>query len=186
MIKKFMALAAALCLMTGCSGSETGFDRVSDFYSDLPAVTLEADITTTGGTVICYGILFTRTEEGDAVTILSPESLSGITARILPGKAEVTYDDVYVETLLPSIPGFVPADAVTGIIKDLGAGIPASCGTSEVEGQKALMFTFEDEQEGMTVEKTVWVGAEDLRMLKAEFFLDGTMIMQLDVRSFVV
>lgn len=185
MFKKLIACAVMLCCMTACSSQDIDLEAVSKFYSDMTSLTLEASITTNSGAVICYDILFTRNEEGDKVTILSPESLAGITAGIYPDKTEIVYEDVAVETLLPGISGYVPADAVTGMIKDLGQTTPNQYGFSQVGERDALAVTFADEYEGLAAEKTIWLDPDDYSLIKGEFFLDGMMIMELQVKTFV-
>lgn len=186
MFKKLLLCFLSLAILAGCSSQEDNMDAISEYYAGLDALTLEASVTTNSGAVVCYDILFTRNEEGDKVTILSPESLAGITATIYSDKAEVVYQDVAVETLLPGISGYVPADAVSGIIKDLSLSTPDGCGESEASGREAFTVTFTDEYEGMTAEKTLWIDKENMSLLKGEFYLDGTMIMELNVKSFVV
>lgn len=186
MFKKLLLCFISLALMAGCAAEEDSLGAISEYYAGLDALTVEASVTTNSGAVICYDILFTRNEEGDKVTILSPESLAGITATIYSDKAQVVYQDVAVETLLPGISGYVPADAVSGIIKDLALSTPDSFGESEAAGRDAITVTYLDEYEGMAAEKTLWLDKENMNLLKGEFYLDGTMIMELNVKSFVV
>lgn len=185
MLKRLLLCFVSLMVLSGCASQQDSIDAISEYYAGLDALTLEASVTTNSGAVVCYDILFTRNEEGDKVTILSPESLAGITATIYSDKAQVVYQDVAVETLLPGISGYVPADAVSGIIKDLSQSTPDGFGESEAAGRDAITVTFLDEYEGMAAEKTLWLDKETMSLLKGEFYLDGTMIMELNVKSFV-
>lgn len=186
MLKKLSILMVTLCCLTGCGAEEVDLESVSEYYEQINVLTLEATISTNSGALISYDILFTRTEDGDSVTILSPDSLAGITAKIYPDKTEIVYEDMAVETLLPGISGYVPADAVTGMLKDIGKSVPDEYGLTEVNGREAILLTFADEYDGMTAEKTLWLSRDDLSLIKGEFFLDGVMIMELNVKSFVI
>ncbi len=186
MLKRICMLMLIFCSLTGCGSTEVDPKAIAQYYADLEAVTLEADITVNSGALAEYGILFTRTGDGDRVEILRPESLAGIRATILPDKAAVEYDGMALETLLPGISGFVPADAVTGMLDDLAGGVPEYYGEEELEGYPAVVLSYIRELDGMTARKLIWVERESCRPLRAEFYLDAQMIMEVGVKNFVV
>lgn len=185
MLKRSCLLMLSLWLLCGCSGTEVEAEDISEYYGGLSVVTLEADITVNSGVLAEYGILFTRTEEGDCVEITSPESLVGVRANILPDKAEIEYEGMAMETLLPGISGFVPADAVSGLLNDLEEGIPEACGIAELEGRKTVALTYVQELEGMTARKLVWLDGASYTPMRAEFYLDELMVMEVCIENFV-
>lgn len=185
MPRKICLFILLLCCLTGCRGEEVDTGAISDYYAGLEYLTVEAAITASSGVQVTYEILFTRTEEGDRVEILSPESLAGIRARILSDKAEIEYDGMAVETLLPGISGYVPADAVTGAVADLARGVPESYGYDELDGARTVLVTYVEEIEGMQARKMLWLDPVSCSLLRGEFYLDEQMIMELCVKSFV-
>ena len=118
------------------------------------------------------------------VTLLAPESLAGISARTYEGRAEIEYEDVAVETLLPSVSGFVPVDALSGVIDDLCGSVPADYCAEELEGTSCIALTFETSTEEYAGQKRVWLDSQSLAVLRAEFYLDGQMVMSMSVRDF--
>ena len=186
MLKRICLLILFLCGLSGCGEDGVDPKAISEYYSGLQAVTVEADIVVNSGTLAEYGVLFTRTaEEGDRVEILSPESLAGIRASILPDKAQIEYDGMALETLLPGISGFVPADALSGVLNDLAEGVPEYYGEEKLGQQPAVVLSYLREFEGMTARKLIWVDRRDHRLLRAEFYLDEQMILEVLAESFV-
>ena len=185
MLKRICLLMLSFCCLTGCSGTEVDPKTIAAYYDGLQAVTVEADIVVNSGALAEYGVLFTRTEEGDCVEILRPESLAGIRATILPDRAAVEYNGMELETLLPGISGFVPADALSGILDDLAAGVPEYYGEETLDGQAAVVLSYIREPEGTTARKLIWVDRESHKLLRAEFYLDELLIMEVIPQSFV-
>ncbi len=184
MLKRICLILLVLGCLGGCTQVGVDPQMVSEYYSGLQAVTIEADILVNSGVLAEYGILFARTAEtGDRVEILRPESLAGVRANILPDKAEVEYDGMAIETLLPGISGFVPADALSGVLDDLAEGVPEYYGEETLDGRAAIVLSYLRELEGQTARKLVWVDKADYRLLRAEFYLDELMIMEVLVQS---
>ena len=185
MLKRICILMFLLCGLSGCGDGEIDPKAVAQYYAGLENVTIEADITVNSGVLAEYGVLFTRTAEGDRVEILRPETLAGISAVILSDKAAVEYEGMALETFLPGISGFVPADAVTGILDDLAQGVPEYYGEEELEGYPTLVLSYIREPEEGTARKLIWVERESWRPLRAEFYLNEQMIMEVGIKNFV-
>lgn len=171
-------------LLSGCS--DAGFDigQVQEAYAQEAEITAEADITTHSGVLADYTISFMRRDGVSTVTLLAPESLAGISARTFEGRAEIEYEDVAVETLLPPISGFVPVDALAGVVNDLAGAVPVDYCAEELEGMSCIALTFETAADEYTGQKRVWLDSQSLAVLRAEFYLDGQMIMSMDVNNF--
>ena len=117
----------------------------------------------------------------DRVTILSPDSVAGVTAHLKNGVASLEYDDLAVETLLPGLRGFVPADAVSGLLDDLAGDVPDAWGLRGDE----LELTYSGEQNGVRTQKIVWLSADDLHLLGGELYLDDRLILTVSIGTFV-
>lgn len=174
----------ACCLLAGgCGGAEFDIDTMREVYTQAESVTAEAAITTHSGVLADYVVSFVRQDGVSTVTLLEPESLAGISARTFAGRAEIEYDDVAVETLLPPVSGFVPADALAGVIDDLAGGVPVDYSTVEMDGGERIALTFEMTFEDYAGQKRVWLDAGTLAVTRAEFYLDGQMIMSMTVNN---
>lgn len=186
MLKRIALMVIAFCCLTGCGEKEVDLNEIAEHYVQMTAVTAEADITVNSGAVAEYGILFARTETEDTVEILRPDSLAGICARILPDKAMVEYDGMALETLLPGISGFVPADAMSGLLDDLAEGMPEYYSLETLEGRETILLSYVKEPEGQTARKLVWLDRATLVPLRAEFYLNTLMIMEVRIKNFLV
>ena len=186
MREKLILLFLPFLLFSGCGEEGIDLDDVSEYYGSIEYLTAEASVIANSGVQTSYDILFERSDEGDAVTILSPESLAGITAKIYPDRAEVEYDGMAVETMLPGINGFVPADAISGAIEDLAGSVPEEYCLSEQNGSDVIAVTFVRQAEGLTARKTLFIDRYDMSLLGGEFYLGDMMIMELKVSSFLI
>lgn len=179
-----MAVLLACCLLAGgCGSTEFDIEAMRKVYTQAESVTAEAAITTHSGVLADYVVSFVRQDGVSTVTLLEPESLAGISARTFEGRAEIEYEDVAVETLLPPVSGFVPADAMAGVIDDLSGGVPVDYSTVEAEGGERIALTFETVFEDYDGQKRVWLDADTLAVTRAEFYLDGQMIMSMTVNN---
>ena len=176
-------LLACWLLAGGCGDAEFDIEAMRDVYAQAESVTAEAAITTHSGVLADYVVSFVRQDGVSTVTLLEPESLAGISARTFSGRAEIEYEDVAVETLLPPLSGFVPADALAGVIDDLAGGVPVDYGTVETDGGECIALTFETAFEDYAGQKRIWLDAGTLAVTRAEFYLDGQMVMAMTVSN---
>lgn len=179
-----LALLLAVCLSAaGCGDTGADFDigRLQAAYTQAEGIEAEAAITTHSGVLADYVISFTRSGGISTATLIEPESLAGISARTFAGRAEIEYEEVAVETLLPPVSGFVPADALAGVIDDLAGGVPVDYCAGEAEGDIAL--TYETDGGEYAGCKRIWLDGGTLAVTRAEFYLDGQMVMSMTVRN---
>lgn len=171
-------------LLGGCS--DAGFDigQVQEAYAQQVEITAEADITTHSGVLADYTVSFIRKDGVATVTLLAPESLVGISARTFEDRAEIEYEDAAVETLLPPISGFIPVDALAGVVNDLAGSIPADYCAEELGDVPCIALTFETTADEYAAQKRIWLDSQSLAVVRAEFYLDGQMIMSMNVNNF--
>lgn len=179
MLKKVLPLLLMLTL-TGC-GSSFDPQTAADYYASLEAVTMEASVRADSGVTVDYELLFERCGGEDRVTILSPDSVAGVTAHLKNGVASLEYDDLAVETLLPGLRGFVPADVVSGLLDDLAGDVPDAWG---LQGDE-LELTYSGELDGVRTQKIVWLSADDLHLLGGELYLDDRLTLTVSIGTFV-
>ena len=186
MKRGWRALLLALCCLLpgGCGGAEFDMEAVRETYTQALGMTAEADITTHSGVLADYTVSFARQDGVSTVTLLAPESLAGISARMYEGRAEIEYEDAAIESLLPPIGGFTPADALDGVVEDLCGGVPVDYCAENVGDVSCIALTFETAAGEYAGQKRVWIDAQTLGVVRAEFYLDGQMVMSMSVRGF--
>ena len=177
---KRLVLAFVLCLLLGgCSPAGVDPSAIAEYYASLEETELEAAVSTASGPMIEFELRVNRSDGEDLVTILAPEGVAGITARIGKDRTALEYQGAVAETLLPGVPGFTPCDAVTGLLDDLAREVPASATLCRTEAGEAVQLCYTRRlSDGSTAEKLVWL-APDLRLQRAEFFLSGQLVMTL-------
>lgn len=186
MLEKIIFLILPFLFFYGCGAEDMDPAEIAEYYETLDCLTAEASVVANTGVQTSYNILFTRSSDGDTVEILSPESLAGVTAKIYHDRAEVEYDGMAVETMLPGISGFVPADAISGAIEDLSGSVPEEYCLTEIDGVSAVAVTFVKQIEGTSARKTLFIDRNDMSLLGGEFYLGEMMIMELKVSSFLI
>lgn len=177
------AAAVVCCLLAGgCSGAETDISAIQECYAQQN-VSAEVEITTHTGVLADYTIVFEQSGESARTTLTEPESLAGISASTQDRGAQITYEDIAVETLLPPLGGFVPVDAMAGIVNDLAGGIPVETCEEKTESGRSTVLSFESSFEDCEGLKRIWIAQDTLAVERAEFYLDGQMIMTLSVKN---
>lgn len=185
-MKKILALAAAAAMLLGGCSQPDGFAALQEGYREAGDVSARMDIQVLSqGVVIDYTVDYRREAGEGRVEILAPESLSGITARLRTqgGEVRLEYEGAGVETLLPMVPGFSPADAFHSVLADLADGVPTAQGTQRSGGVSCLSLTYTAEGEGPALEKQVLIDSESGAVIRCEFFISGQMVMTLSVQS---
>jgi len=172
-----------LCLLLcGCSPAGVDMDAVADHYAAMTDAELEVTVAVTAGTCLSFDLRVQRGGEEDLVTILAPEGVAGISARIGPDRTALEYRGAVAETLLPGVPGFTPCDAVTGLLDDLASAVPVSAALVQTDQGETIQLCYSRRlTEGYTGEKLVWL-APDYSLRRAEFFLQGGLVMTLQVK----
>ncbi len=165
----------------GCQSEGFDIEQVRARYAQTVDIDGQADITVNSGVMVDYTVTYQRRGGVSTVTIISPVSLAGISATTAQGRAEIVYEDIAVETLLPAVPGFSPVDALAGVTDDLAGGVPIDSCTEALDGADCVALTFSSSSGEYEGEKRVWLDAETLALRRAEFYLDGQMVMALSM-----
>lgn len=176
-----LVLIAFLLLAGGCQSEGFDIEQVRETYAQTVDIDGQADITVNSGVMVDYTVSYQRRGGVSTVTIISPVSLAGISATTAQGRAEVTYEDIAVETLLPAVPGFSPVDALAGVTEDLAGGVPIDSCMETLDGASCVALTFASSAGEYEGEKRVWLDGETLALRRAEFYLDGQMVMALSM-----
>ena len=181
MLKKLWI--GALCLLLcGCSPAGVDPEAIRSYYAAAGDCAYTFRVATSGAAAMTFELRLQRQGDTDLVTILAPEGVAGISARVGGDRTLLEYRGAVAETLLPGVPGFTPCDGLTGLLDDLAAATPASCALVPTgEGESILLSYLCRPAQGMEGEKQVWL-TPDYRLQRAEFFLAGSLVMTLEVK----
>lgn len=184
--KTIGALTLALTLVWGgcAKGEEDPAAQAADYYRGLTQGSAIAEVQTDSGVVMEYRLAAEWDEEGSAVQVLSPEEIAGIRCRITENGARLEYDGVELETLLPNLPGFTPADCLDGLLDALAGAAPSEWGWEKKGERECLALTFEMETGGYQAVKRVWLDRQTLAPVQAEWYLDGNQMMSASFTEF--
>ena len=170
-MKKFcLSLSLCLCLlMSGCGGREFAKAR-----EDLAARLDEAECLSFTANIRAeyenktarFTLSYYEDGEGGRVTVLAPQLIAGVTARIQPGSTSLEYDGVCLGTGELDDFGLSPMSSLPMLVQALKDGdVNASwseggCTVLELQSTDELVCT-------------VWFAPEDMTPRQAELRSDG-------------
>ena len=116
--------------------------------------------------------------EGETVlTVISPELLAGITARIRNGEGALEYDGAGLSIGMLDGDGLTPDSAVPALMARITNGYMARCSWLEEDGSRILLVEYRDperkEQEG--AEYFLRFCPDTFALLEAEVSVDGVL-----------
>ena len=185
MRKRLCALMMILFLLTGCSGGdkEGGYSAeelalsIRAEYLAMTECSTTVDITADyGQRVYEYTLDVAWQKNGETVlTVVAPEKIAGVTARIKAGSARLEYDGASIETGMLSAEGLSPMEAVPAILEYIFSGFIAECDFETVGEEQQLWFCCRDPERspGEGTEAVFWFDAADHGLKQAEVMSDG-------------
>jgi len=115
-------------------------------------------------------------KDGETVlTVVEPELIAGITARVGKEGAVLEYDGMSLSTGAVSEEGMDPLEAVPFLMEQLTAGYMASC-SYETEDERELLRVLcrdPEREEGTGTECALYFDPESHDLARAELFWDG-------------
>lgn len=181
------ALMISCLLLSGCGGkTNTADDLALNIRTEYMAMTgfhAVADIVADyGERVYEYTLDAVWQKDGETVlTVIKPEMIAGITARIKNGSSVLQYEGASLETGELSPDGFSPVEAIPALVSYITSGYMAECGFEEVgEGRQQLRILCRDPENlsGTGAETEFWIDVESHALLRAEFLYDGYTVIQ--------
>lgn len=186
MRKRLCALMMILCLLlTGCSSGENDGNNSADElalsirteYLAMTACSTTIDMVADyGQRVYEYTLAVSWQKDGETVlTVLEPEYIAGITARIENKTGYLEYEGVSVETGALTAEGLSPVEAIPAILDNIFSGYIAECDFEMVGETKQLWFLCRDPENspGVGTEAAFWFDAESHMLCSAEILSDG-------------
>lgn len=190
MRRRLCALMMILPLLTGCGGGEQGGGNSAEElalsirteYLAMTACAATVDMTADyGQRVYEYTLTVSWQKGGETLlTVVAPENIAGITARIQNGSTLLEYDGASLETGLLSADGLSPMEAVPAILNYIFSGYIAECDFETVGESRQLWFCCRNPEcsPGTGTEAEFWFDADSHALTRAEVLSDGYTVIQ--------
>ena len=178
-MKKTLVLLSLLFafLLSGCGNA--ALQRYESFAEDLrerDALSFTAELTASYSDRTAQFSLRYALEDGvQRVTVLAPERISGISARVEQGKTALEYDGLILDTGDLNEFGLSPMSALPLLVEALRQGHGAAFWTEA--GMDAVELLIDDHSRAR-----VWFGEEGLPC-RAELLTDGTVTVQCEIKN---
>lgn len=140
-----------------------------------------------GQRVYRYELEFQSDEEQTTLTLTSPETVEGLTARLSWEEGSVLeYDGTAIETGPLNQDGLTPVSAIPSMLHTIREGYLETCVLEQYEQGTVLRLTSRDpEQEpGSGTQSVLWFETDTFRLLRGEIWQDGFCVIQCEFSTF--
>ena len=121
-----------------------------------------------------FGLAYEEDGEGGRVTVLAPELIRGVSARVKPGSSTLEYDSVVLDTGSLDSFGLSPLSSLPAMLRAMRLGHVDSIW--DEDGKTVVMLEPDDE-----LRCSVWFSRPDMRPLRAELFTDGRVTVFIEI-----
>jgi len=101
-MKKLLVLFSLMCLLLASCGidrAQESYDRFSEKLNESENLTFIAALRSEyDNKTVEFSVRYTSDSEGCSVTVIKPELISGISARVKKGESELQFDDIILDT----------------------------------------------------------------------------------------
>ena len=132
-----------------------------------------------------YTLLCAYTPERSTGTVLSPESLAGISAQVENGTLTLSYDDISLDAGTYSAAAVSPVVALPKLREAAAWGYPAGQ-SEEMLGERTCIRLGCDLSDEPGTLYTTWFDAQSLLPLRSEISVDGTLLFEITWSRFEV
>lgn len=136
-----------------------------------------------GERVYAYTMDFSYQKDGELVlTVVEPENIAGITARVSEGGTLLEYDGTRLETGPLSGDGLSPIEGLPALLAYAREGCIADCCFETIDEVRTLRICCRDpeNQPGTGSEATIWFDADTHELVKGEISSDGYVVLRCD------
>ena len=180
---KWIALALATVLLTGCGGENQELSRAMALRAKLLAAdcSFEAEITADYGDELnVFQVYCEANQQGDlGFRVMAPETIADITGKIEREEGKLTFYDKVLAFPLLAEDQLSPVSSPWMLIKCLRGGYLTSAGMEE----ELLRLTIDDRYEEKTMTLDVWLDSNDTPV-RAEICWEGRRILTMEISNF--
>lgn len=172
-----------LCLLlTACGGgTNANYDelalQIRSAYLSMEHCTATLDLTADyGERVYAYTLTLDSRKGGDTVlTVVKPEEVAGVTARVGADSTSLEYDGASLETGPLDSGGLSPVSAPAVLLDQACQGYIAECGMETLDGTQCLRVCYRtpDAEPGTGTESTLWFDTDSYAPVRGEISSDG-------------
>ena len=121
-----------------------------------------------------FGLSYEEDGEGGRITVLAPELIRGVSARVKPGSSTLEYDSVVLDTGSLDSFGLSPMSSLPAMLRAMRLGHVDSIW--EEDGKTVVTLEPDDE-----LRCTVWLSKPDMHPLRAELITDGRVTVYIEI-----
>lgn len=181
-----------LVLLAACGGEGAGSEQemldARSKYLSMAGCTAQVELTADyGERIFPCTVVLDHTAGGETtLTLLEPELLRGVTARVRAGELTLEFDGMAVEAgpLLPE--GLSPLDCLPFVLEQMKTGYLSQWGYETVGERECLRLTASnpEKEPGEGVETTLWLLRPGYELLRAEVSVEGRMALRCECTEF--
>ena len=195
-MRKLMSCVLMMTLLlAGCNAGGSGEESPDDLaaqirgeYLSLSAWTATVSVTADYGERVYDFVLDVSWEkEGETVlTVVEPELIAGITARLKEDGAYLEYDGASLSTGPLTGEGMTPLEAVPFLMEQLTSGYMARCDHETWDERQVLRVDCRDPEgeEGTGSECALYFDPDTHDLLRAELSYDGAVVLTAEFTDF--
>lgn len=183
-----------LCLLLSACGRSAGKGAeelalaIRAEYIAMTACAGQMDVTADyGERVYEYTMDFTYEKDGELVlTVVEPENIAGITARVSENGTALEFDGTRLETGPLSEEGLSPIDALPALLDYAREGCIAEAGMEIIDGAETVRICCRDPEKepGEGTEGTLWFDSGTHDLVKGEISVDGFVVVRCEFITF--
>ena len=194
-MRKLMSCVLMMTLLLAGCGGQSGEEspdnlaaQIRGEYLSLSAWTATVSVTADYGERVYDFVLDVSWEkEGETVlTVVEPELIAGITARLKEDGAYLEYDGASLSTGPLTGEGMTPLEAVPFLMDQLTSGYMARCDHETWDEQQVLRVDCRDPEgeEGTGSECALFFDPDTHDLLRAELSYDGAVVLTAEFTDF--
>jgi len=180
MKKALLPLVICLSLLLTACGKNRGeeaFKAFSDRLSKTGSLSFTADVRAEyEHKTARFTLAYAEDGEGARVTVLAPELIRGVSARVRPGSSVLEYDSVVLDTGALDSYGLSPLSSLPAAVRAMRTGHVEQ--VWEEDGKTAVTLQPDD-----TLRCSVWFEKASMTPLRAELISDGRVKVYLEIHD---
>lgn len=121
-----------------------------------------------------FTLSYAEDSAGGLITVLAPELIKGVSARVTPGSSTLEYESVVLDTGSLDAFGLSPLSSLPAMLRAMRVGHADS--VWEEDGKTVVLLEPDDE-----LRCSVWFSKGDMRPLRAELITDGRVTVYIEL-----